>query len=302
MKRSILFLILLASLFSGCGSSSSTNTNIQNPHAGPHQDMHNELIAEEVKKSEQEIEIPVSQTDIQRAKSDHPKADFYNEKWKNGIIFYAVGNEPSWSLSIDKKNTVSFKSLDGIVFSASSVSKLASIDANTRGYRILKGKEEVLINIVEEKCMDTMADEEFSFSVSVDLKLKDEKSFTTFKGCGDYIPDPRLHGKWIIVKADTIAITKDEFPRKQPELTIDVYEGKVSGNDGCNLLNGGVKIRENQIIFGMMASTMMACPDMEFSSVITRSFVNKKLSYKFKNQLSFYEGEKEVMILNRVDN
>ena len=147
-----------------------------------------------------------------------------------------------------------------------------------------------------------MSDVEFSFMVNVDLKLKGEKSFTTFKGCGDYVPDPRLHGKWIIIKADTILISKDQFKDKQPELNIDVYQRKAWGNDGCNSFNGVASSRENEIIFGMMATTMMACPNMDTSSVITRSFVNKNLNYKFKKQLVFLDGEKEVMLLKRSDN
>lgn len=302
MKRPILLIILLSSIISGCGSSSNTTTSNPNPHAAPHQEMHNQLVQEEIKKGEKEIVAPDSKSGIGIAKSDHPKADYYNKKWKDGILFYAGGNEPSWSLNISKNNTAAFKTLDGKEFSASFVSKLPAIDPKSTGYRLSNDKGEMIITLVEEKCMDTMADEEFSFSVAIDLKLKGEKSFTTFKGCGDYVPDPRLHGKWIIVKADTLVISKDQFASKQPELNIDIYEGRVSGNDGCNLFNGGVQCRENEIIFGMMAGTMMACPNMDVSAVITRSFTDKKLSYRFKNQLIFFESDKEVMILKREDN
>lgn len=302
MKRLILIIIFLSTIISGCDSSSTTTTSNQNPHDAPHQEIHDQLVQEEIKKGEKEIVAPVLESEIEIAKSDHPKADFYNKKWKDGILSYAVGNEPSWSLNISKNNTVVFKTLDGKEFSASFVSKLPAIDSKNTGYRLSNDKGEMIITLVEEKCMDTMADEEFSFSVAIDLKLKGEKSFTTFKGCGDYVPDPRLHGKWIIVKADTLVISKDQFASKQPELNIDIYEGKVSGNDGCNLFNGGLQCRENEIIFGMMAGTMMACPNMDVSTVITRSFIDKKLGYKFENQLIFFEGDKKVMILERGDN
>lgn len=300
MKRSILVFIFLSAIFFGCGSSSNTSSNTQNPHVAPHQEVHDQLIKEETKNDQKEIEIPVSASDIEKANSDHPKATFFSEKWKNGISFYAVGNEPFWSLNITKKNTAEFKTPDGLEFTTFSLSKLASIDPKSTSYRVSNDKGEIIINLVEEKCMDSMADEAFSFKVTVDLKLKGEKSFTKFKGCGDYVPDPRLHGKWIIVKADTLLISKD-LVHKQPELNIDIYEGRVSGNDGCNGFNGGIQFRENEIIFGMMASTMMACPNMDISSVITSSFVNKKLIFKFNNQLVFLEGEKEVLLLKRAD-
>lgn len=303
MKRSVLIIILLSTfIFSGCGSTSNTSSNTQNPHAVPHQEVHNELVQEELKKSLNETTAPTSEIYINTVKSDHPKANYYNEKWNKGIIFYGIGNESSWSLNIYRNNTAEFKALEGQEFSRNFVSKLASIDSKSISYRGVFDKSEIIINLAEEKCMDKMSDKEFSFKVKVDLKLKGDKSFTTYKGCGEYVPDTRLHGKWLIVKADTLLITQDDFERKQPELNIDIYEGKVSGNDGCNGFNGGVQSRENEITFGMLASTMMACPNMDISSVITSTFVNKKLSYTLNNQLVFLEGEKEVMSLKRADN
>ena len=301
MKRSIV-IILLSAIFIGCGSSSNTSSNVQNPHAVPHQQMHNELIQEEINKSLKDVTTPVEESSIKTVYSDHPKAAYSNDKWNKGISFYAVGNEPSWLLNISRNNTAEFKVLYGQEYSKNIVSKLASIDPKSTSYRGVVDQGEIIIHLVEEKCMDSMADEDFSFKVTVDLKLKGEKSFTSYNGCGDYVPDPRLHGKWMVVKADTLVITKDQFERKLPEINIDIYEEKVSGNDGCNGFNGGVKIRENEIIFGMMASTMMACPNMDISSVITSSFVNKKLNFKFNNQLVFLEGEKEVLLLKRADN
>jgi uncharacterized membrane protein len=301
MKQTFLIIIFVSYIISGCGSSSGTNAGIQNPHAAPHQEMHDQLIQEEIKKDQKEIETPGPESEISSAASDHPNSDFFKTKWNSGIIFYAVGNEPYWSLNISKDNKAVLKTLDGVEYSASFISKLPSVDPESTGYRLTNNKGEMIINIVEEKCGDTMADEDFPFKVSVDLKLKGEKGFTTYKGCGDYVPDPRLQGKWMIIKADSIVISEDNFEHKQPELNIDIYEGRVSGNDGCNLFNGGLQFRENEIVFGMMAGTMMACPNMEISSIISGSITDKKLRYKFKNQLVFMEGEKEVMLLKRAD-
>ena len=145
-----------------------------------------------------------------------------------------------------------------------------------------------------------MSDDSFSYSVSGQIKLKGKKEFDTYKGCGNFVPDPRLNGKWIIAKVDTLAIDNQQLI-KVPELSIDVYNGKVSGNDGCNLFNGQVAFQDNEIIFGMIAGTMMACPNMDTSSIITKSFVDRKLRFKFKENLFFYEGQKEVMMLKRAE-
>ena len=45
-----------------------------------------------------------------------------------------------------------------------------------------------------------------------------------------------------------------------------MYKRQVHGNAGCNLIDGGFKTEEGNalsISFPGMASTMMACPDME---------------------------------------
>ena len=301
MKHTFLIIIFVTFIISGCGSSSSTKASNQNSHAAPYQEMHDQLPQEVMKNDQKGNETPGAEHEVSSTKSDHPKADFFTTKWNNRILFYAVGNEPSWSLNISKDNKAVFKTLDGLEYSAALISKLPSVDPKSTSYRFTNDKGEMIVNILEEKCMDTMADEEFSFKVSADFKLKGEKGFTTFKGCGDYVPDPRLQGKWIIIKADTILISKDTFEHKQPELNFDVYEGRVSGNDGCNLFNGGLRFRENEIVFGMMAGTLMACPNMDLSSVIAGSITDKKLRYKFENQLVLMEGDKEVMLLKRAD-
>jgi len=295
MKSSIFALTLILSILLGCGSTNSS-TAVQNPHAQAHQNVHNEYIQEEIQKTVEENNIPAVNENYKKIESDHPKAAFLNEKWKNGVVFYAIGNEPSWSININKNKSALFKSHDGEQYTATSISRLASIDTKSITYRSVNDQGEIIITLSKEKCADTMSDDAFSYSVSSQLKLKGEKEFETYRGCGNFVPDPRLNGKWLIVKADSLAIDKLQLI-KLPELSIDVYKNLVSGNDGCNLFNGSVEFQDNEIIFGMIAGTMMACPNMDASSIITKSFVDKKLRFEFKKNLFFYEKEKEVMIL-----
>ena len=299
MKLSIFALTLVLSLLVGCGSTNSS-TSVQNPHTQAHQNVHNDYEQEEIQKAVNPDTIPVVNNNFKKIESDDPKAAFLNDKWKNGTIFYAIGNEPSWSININKNNSAIFKSTDGEQFTANSISRLASIDTKSITYRSSSAQGEIIITLSKEKCGDTMSDDSFSYSVSVQMKLKGKKEFDTYKGCGNFVPDPRLNGKWIIVKVDTLAIDNQQLI-KSPELSIDVYKGKVSGNDGCNLFNGQVSFQGDEIIFGMIAGTMMACPNMDTSSIITKSFVDKKLRFEFKENLFFYEGKKEVMMLKQAE-
>ena len=299
MKSSIFSLTLVLSLLLGCGSTNSS-TSVQDPHAQAHMNVHNEYIQEEIQKAVGSDTVPAATKNLKKNESDHPKAAFLNEKWKKGIVFYAIGNEPSWSINIKKNKGVLFTSQDGQQYTATSISRLASIDTKSITYRSVNEQGEMLITLSKEKCGDTMSDDSFSYSVSGQIKLKGKKEFETYKGCGNFVPDPRLNGKWIIAKVDTLAIDNQQLI-KIPELRIDVYKGMVSGNDGCNLFNGSLENQDNEIIFGMMAVTMMACPNMYTSSIITKSFVDKKLRFELKENLFFYQGNKEIMMLKQAE-
>lgn len=59
-------------------------------------------------------------------------------------------------------------------------------------------------------------------------------------------------------------------------LYFDRETGRISGNNGCNAVMGSYELKEgNRISFGQMASTLMACPDMEvadqFNGVLERA-------------------------------
>jgi len=47
---------------------------------------------------------------------------------------------------------------------------------------------------------------------------------------------------------------------KIPELTFDTQNMRVSGNGGCNTISGSFKLDKQNLSFGPMASTRMACP------------------------------------------
>jgi copper homeostasis protein (lipoprotein) len=49
--------------------------------------------------------------------------------------------------------------------------------------------------------------------------------------------------------------------RREPHLVFHSGDGRVTGTGGCNQFSGGYEIEGASISFGMMAMTMMACPD-----------------------------------------
>lgn len=70
-----------------------------------------------------------------------------------------------------------------------------------------------------------------------------------------------LTGAWHIV-----AIEGDPIDVQGMNIVIDVDEGKLHGNTGCNIMNGKVETdldTPNSISFSAIATTRMMCPDIE---------------------------------------
>lgn len=68
-----------------------------------------------------------------------------------------------------------------------------------------------------------------------------------------------LNGTWSVT-----AINEEPVNVPDMKIVIDVDEGKLHGNTGCNLLNGDFTTdmeRANSISFQKIATTRMACPD-----------------------------------------
>lgn len=68
-----------------------------------------------------------------------------------------------------------------------------------------------------------------------------------------------LNGTWVVKQIDNTEVNDPDM-----KLVIDVDEGKLHGNTGCNILNGAMEIdmdAANSISFSAIATTRMACPE-----------------------------------------
>lgn len=70
-----------------------------------------------------------------------------------------------------------------------------------------------------------------------------------------------LNGTWRVTRIDETPIDNPDM-----KLVIDVAEGKLHGNTGCNILNGNMEIDmngTNSICFSSIATTRMMCPNTQ---------------------------------------
>lgn len=73
-----------------------------------------------------------------------------------------------------------------------------------------------------------------------------------------------LNGTWSVKE---ISGEKVDIPKMK--LVIDVEEGKLHGNTGCNVINGSLEINmdsANSISFQAISKTMMLCPDESYET------------------------------------
>lgn len=73
-----------------------------------------------------------------------------------------------------------------------------------------------------------------------------------------------LNGTWLVKEIDGTAVDVPDM-----KMVIDVDEGKVHGNTGCNILNGSLETdmdAANSISFQKIGLTRMACPDPNYET------------------------------------
>jgi len=181
-----------------------------------------------------------------------PQLSVWSKKYLEGIEFVAMGNEPSWSLDIDFDRMFRFKSI-----SADSLNTPPLLAKNWRdGVLTYEAKTEagsMTVTIAKQPCTDNMSGENFDYTVTVKTKTKE------YKGCGRYLRGA-LGSLWTLKTMNGAAPDPKAFVKGMPVLQISKSEGRYFGNDGCNSINGKLKLDGTKATFEKGISTLMACP------------------------------------------
>lgn len=84
---------------------------------------------------------------------------------------------------------------------------------------------------------------------------------------------------------------------KEPFIEFDLESSKVGGNASCNNFFTDYTIDEEEITFGMVATTLMACPDETRQEHRFLQALSRIDSFRIEeNRLYLYEGEEPIMI------
>ena len=112
-----------------------------------------------------------------------------------------------------------------------------------------------------------------------------------------------LDGEWFISKVNGNAVKVVE---KVPFIAFDAAAKKVHGTGGCNIFNGDFSQKKNEsssLIFGDLATTMMAGPGMEQEGTILPEFEKVRSFIKNANgTISLLDADKKEVIVLKKNN
>lgn len=103
--------------------------------------------------------------------------------------------------------------------------------------------------------------------------------------------DKRITDKqWKLVELEGQEVTQVENQNKDQYFMLNTEENRIQGFSGCNTFNGTYELEKgNRIHFSQLASTMMACPDVD---------VNESEFLKVFDQADNYNITDDTLILN----
>ncbi len=214
---------------------------------------------------------------------------------QNGVDFFAEGNQPSnWTLTINYDDTVRFTADDGLALKFAYNQLKKDVNEERRVFTVALKSGNVKIEIKEKICTITTIREVFKKEVNVVFNK------TIYFGCGKFLADNNLVGKWLLEKIGNTAILPIEY-NKIPEFNIDIVEGTVSGNDGCNSIKGKIEVQGKRIQFYQLLSTKMGCNKKSIEKIISAQIKEKIVSYYFKDgKLFLYLTDDSLLVFKKV--
>ena len=196
--------------------------------------------------------------------------NFYHEKRQRGVIFWATGNEPFWSLELMKdQNGILTRMGQGTVFFMYKEDVIDGVE-----YYV---SNSVYVKVLPQKCTDSMSGEERKFHVEL-LNVEDEE-VDTVSGCGIYLGDTSLHDIWGLKAINDIPFVMSE-KGTHPNIEINISNYSIMGNLGCNHFSTSFYFDEETLVVGSVRSTKVYCPAIKVEHFLRNFLSGQKLTYK----------------------
>jgi heat shock protein HslJ len=234
--------------------------------------------------------------------SINKKYEKQNEMLTSGIDFTASGNEPFWSLEIDFNKYILFKTPGGLEITTHVPEGVKAMDANVTGYAAQTEWGVLNMQIAKQECINDMSGKKSDYKVLINVKSKTDKDYKTYKGCGQYLSDYRLHDIWVLERINDKQLKSSDFMKGLPNLELNLTEKKVFGHSGCNTLNGSLEVQGKKIYFGRMVTIGMACTNMDFENSYLNGLSGRTVDYKIEpGKLYLRISNDSMFIYRKVD-
>ncbi len=179
-----------------------------------------------------------------------------NEMITSGIDFTASGNEPFWSLEIDFNKYMHFKTLAGFEITTPVPEGVKAMDANVTRYAAQTEQGVLTVQIAKQECINDMSGKKSEYNVSIDVKNNTDKNYTTYKGCGNYITDYRLHDIWALEEMNGQPIDVQQYGKERPRIEINSSQNTFMGSAGSHEISGKIFFEK-----GLLRFTDIAVPE-----------------------------------------
>jgi heat shock protein HslJ len=213
---------------------------------------------------------------------------------RKGIDFFGEGSQPTnWNIQMDYDDTVRFVADDGLLlkFAYNQLKKDINVERSIFSIKIKAGN--ISITVLEKDCSISTKKEVFKKEVTFNFNNN------TYTGCGKFLADNTLNGKWVLEKIGGIIVNATEYNRI-PTFEFDVEKMKLIGNDGCNNIGGNIEAQGSRIKFGNIMSTKMVCAKKSIENIISNLINNNIASYYFKEgKLYLYLIDDSLLVLKK---
>lgn len=219
----------------------------------------------------------------------------------DGSYFKASGTEPFWDIKLHN-NKVILKTTEGTV-QTPSTEPIKAQDSNIAMYRIQTEATLLDVIIAHKECSNAMSGKVFPYTVTVSYKNTGGGETKVYEGCGYYLPDYRIHDIWVLEKMQGTTVSKEDFNGNDvPNMEVNINNNRFSGFSGCNRMNGSLFYEKDVLRFTQIASTRMACPNMEKESEFL-SALQSGVNYKIENNRLYLsnDSEENLLVFKKID-
>lgn len=161
--------------------------------------------------------------------------------------------------------------MGAFTFSAPNHLELGDMASTMRACPDMDTERQVLETLASVRSLEVSGKELLLYSGGKKPVMRLQKRF-------EVVPLSSLNGEWKVVAVNGAALPAME---NVPAFSLDMTTHRIGGNSGCNRLSGEIRhdaAVENSISFANVASTRMACPDMDTENQVL-SALNQVCAY-----------------------